>query len=95
MSEPFRDGRVHVYSRKCDTCIYRPGNLMHLTEGVRDELEAEAVKQNTVIVCHEHDDDDDLAVCRGFYDVNKANVVPLSLGAALGILAFVDPPEQL
>lgn len=37
-TEPYRDGRVHVMSRKCSTCVFRPGNLMRLRPGRLKEL---------------------------------------------------------
>jgi hypothetical protein len=66
----YRDGRVHVQQTKCSTCIYRPGNLMHLEPGRKDGMEADAIRDQGVIPCHQTLDGDH-SVCRGFFDVAK------------------------
>jgi hypothetical protein len=88
------DGQVvHVMERKCSTCIYRPGNLMHLEPGRKDAMEAGAIKDEGVIPCHKTilGAREQQAVCRGFFDVAKHQGL---LGAAerLGIVQF-DPTE--
>ena len=45
----FNDGKVHVQAAKCSTCIYRPGNLMHLDPGRKDQMEADAIRDEGVI----------------------------------------------
>lgn len=84
---PFRDGKIHVRDDKCDTCIFRPGNLMHLSDGVFDNLVAAALADNTVIICHVTLDGP-RSICRGFYDVHKANVMPLRLATAFDTVVF-------
>jgi hypothetical protein len=49
----FRDGRVHVCARMCDTCICRPGNLMELEEGRVEQMVALATMAESCIPCHE------------------------------------------
>jgi hypothetical protein len=49
----FRNGKVHVQKRRCDTCIFRPGNLMHLQAGTVEMMVAESVKDDASIPCHE------------------------------------------
>lgn len=66
----FREGKVHVQQRKCITCIYRPGNLMCLNPGRREAMQAEAIADGGVIICHNTLDGDN-SVCRGFFDVAK------------------------
>ena len=66
----FRDGKVHVQEAKCSTCIYRPGNLMHLDPGRKDSMESEAIAGGGVIPCHKTLGGDE-SVCRGFFDVAK------------------------
>lgn len=85
----FDGERVHVMARKCSTCIYRPGNLMHLDPGRKDGMQADAIRDGGVIPCHQtiHGAREQEAVCRGFFDVAKHEGL---LGAAerLGIVEF-------
>jgi hypothetical protein len=37
----------------CDTCIFRPGNLMHLNSDAVEMMVAESVKDDASIPCHE------------------------------------------
>lgn len=82
-----------VLNRKCDTCIYRPGNLMHLNDGRRDSMAAKAVANQTVISCHETLDGA-RSVCRGFYDVHGRQILALVLARSLRVLKFDDPPHE-
>lgn len=84
----FRDGRLWVQERKCDTCIFRPGNLMHLDPGRCQETTAEAIREGGVIPCHKTLGGDE-AVCRGFFDVAKHEVAGLSVAERLGIMVEV------
>lgn len=83
-------GMIRVCQRMCDTCIFRPGNLMHLPEGRRDALEADAVASDRWITCH-----DTLgpavggAVCRGFFNRHRMDVWPLRLAAAVARILYV------
>lgn len=98
MSEPagpFYDNQVHVLDRKCSTCIFRPGNLMHLAEGRVDDLVSRAVANEGSITCHDtihRDDGVRPAVCRGFYDVHGMRVWLLRLAKRMKAIVFVDPP---
>lgn len=69
----FRDNRVHVQAKKCETCIYRPGNLMRLDPGRKDQMQADAIREGGVIPCHQtiHGAREQESVCRGFFDVAK------------------------
>jgi hypothetical protein len=84
------DGEViHVMEAKCSTCIYRPGNLMHLQPGRKDAMEAEAIRDQGVIPCHKtiHGSRKQQAVCRGFFDVAKRETL-LQAAERLGIIQF-------
>lgn len=87
---PFRSGSLQVLAAKCETCIFRPDNLMHLKDGRRDDMVRECLQQNTVIVCHETLDGP-RSVCRGFYDVHRGDVMPIRLAIALDMLGFDNP----
>lgn len=83
--KPFRDGRVHVMARQCDTCIFRPGNLMHLDPSRRDDMVQGAIANNTAIICHSTLSDVQ-AVCRGFFDQHKTST--LRLAEAMGVIEY-------
>lgn len=62
--------RVRLMAQRCATCIFRPGNRMHLQPGrVKDMVETCIAKEGHV-VCHDtlRHADTELpgAVCRGF-----------------------------
>lgn len=86
----YRNGEVHVLDTKCSTCIYRPGNLMHLAPGRKEGMEAEAVAGGGVIPCHKTLGGDE-AVCRGFFDTQKHNGL-LAVAERIGILVEDPAP---
>jgi hypothetical protein len=90
---PYRDGRVWVLTDKCLTCIFRPGNLMHLHPGDRDAMVAKCVRQQAPIPCHKTLDGP-RSVCRGFYDVHRQDIIPLVLAEAMGLIEFDEPPTK-
>jgi hypothetical protein len=93
MSQPvFSNGRVHVMSDKCSTCIFRPGNLMNLQPGVVKTMVEESVAEGGGITCHKtiHGQREQEATCRGFYDAHGSRVPALRLAAKWGIIAEVD-----
>jgi hypothetical protein len=85
----YADGKVHVQAAKCSTCIYRPGNLMHLEPGRKDSMEADAIRDEGVIPCHQtiHGKRKQESVCRGFFDVAKHEGL-LAVAERLGIVEF-------
>lgn len=85
MRPVYRDGRVHVCVRMCATCIFRPGNLMHLQPGRVEGMVAEAVGNEGHITCHDTLDADE-AVCRGFWDRHRTQL--LQIADRLGVVAF-------
>jgi hypothetical protein len=90
---PFRDGRVWVLSEKCATCIFRPGNRMHLAPGRVRQMVAACIEQDTVISCHETYDGA-RSVCRGLYDVHRRDITIMRMAAAFDILSFDPPPAD-
>ena len=82
----YRDGKVHVMAELCPTCIFRPGNLMDLKPGRVKGMVAEAVREDTAIICHSTLDRDH-AVCRGFYDGYRT--LPLVLATVMGVVEEV------
>jgi hypothetical protein len=94
MDGPYRDGKVHVLSRMCETCIFRPGNKMHLHPGRVAEMVAEATANESCIHCHStlYDPTVRPSVCKGFYD--RHATAPLQIAERLGLLVEVDPPHH-
>lgn len=87
---PFRDERVHVLREQCSTCIFRPGNLMHLNPGrLRDLVEANHERE-AALTCHKTLAGEE-AICKGFFD--KTPTWPLRLAESMGVIEWVDPPE--
>lgn len=77
---------VRVMAEQCATCIFRPGNLMHLRPGRLRDLLAEAEAADSCIVCHETLEDELQAVCRGQYDALQTQ--PLQVAERLGWLVW-------
>lgn len=91
MCNPYRDGKVHVCKRMCDTCIFRSGNLMSLTEDRVQSMVEEATENNSAIICHSTLNGDN-AVCRGFFDLHKTQT--LSIAERLGAIEYVEKVES-
>jgi len=86
----FREGRVHVCRAMCSTCIFRPGNLMHLGDGAFEQVVDKAVANDSTVICHSTLDGDN-AACRGFFDNHKT--LPLRIAELMGYVEEVDPPK--
>ena len=89
-------GKTRLLSRECATCIFKPGNRMHLAPGRLKQLVAEArADDHGYIVCHSTlpyaGSPIPPAICRGFAD--RYPTVQLRLIAALWGFVEVDPPE--
>lgn len=91
--------RPRLLSRKCATCIFRPGNLMHLRPGRVTEMVRSAVAGGGTITCHstleygEHPDYGE-AVCRGFYDSVGPRSQIVRIVERLGGYTEVPPPGE-
>ena len=90
----FRGGMVHIMSRRCDTCIFRPGNLMQLERGRVAAMVAEAKRKDSCIPCHEttHGQAKGKAVCRGFFELYAT--MPLRLALVMGKIVFDELPKK-
>jgi hypothetical protein len=89
---PFRGGQVHVLAGKCRTCVFRPGNLMRLRPGRLKQIVADNVAAQSALTCHStlYAAPAPPAICRGFWDRYQAQVWPLRLAVAMGMVVF-DP----
>ncbi len=88
---PYYDGKVHVMAEQCDTCIFRPGNLMDLEPGRVAGMIREARANDSCIPCHEtiYGQAPQEAVCRGFFD--RHATMPLRLAIAMNVIEEVTP----
>lgn len=95
---PYRGGKVHVLAEKCSTCIFRPGNKMHLQPGRVKEMVEGSLKESGAITCHQTlpygEYEADPAVCRGFYDAYKDQHMLLRLAESMGIVEEDSPPTK-
>lgn len=89
----YSGGKVHIMAERCETCIFRPGNPMHLKPGRVKEMVTESIDDAGAITCHStlYGQAEQEAVCRGFYDGYRQRVPALKLAERLGVLAEVEP----
>ncbi|MCW6004296.1 hypothetical protein K1W54_06830 [Micromonospora sp. CPCC 205371] len=90
-------GKSRLLSRQCATCIFRPGNLMHLQEGRLKDLVAQTRAAESFIVCHSTlppypYPDAKPAICRGFADRYTTQALQV-IGRLWGFVE-VDPPGE-
>ena len=71
-------------AERCPTCIFRPGNQMHLRPGRQRDMLAEVRRNDSCIPCHETLEDELQAVCRGQYEVFQTQ--PLQIAERLGMI---------
>ncbi|MFJ6199130.1 hypothetical protein [Micromonospora sp. NPDC092111] len=88
--------KSRLLSRPCDTCIFNPGNKMHLAVGRLRHLVTETCRQESYIVCHSTlphylYPDAKPAICRGFADRYRTQA--LQLMERLFGFVEVDPPQ--
>jgi hypothetical protein len=85
----YHEGRVHLCSRMCSTCIFLPGNKMFLEPGRVEEMVAASLKNDSGICCHATIGTEHPAVCKGFLD--RHHTIPIRLAQVMGLTAEVDP----
>lgn len=91
--KPFRDGKVHVLTKQCATCVFHSGNKMSLGEGALEALVSSNLKVDSAFACHETLDDKQ-AICRGFFNRYQKDVTPLRLAIAFQVIEFQPPPKM-
>ncbi|RKN46161.1 hypothetical protein [Micromonospora endolithica] len=89
-------GKSRLLSRQCDTCIFAPGNQMHLDAGQLRALIADARERGTYIICHDtlphyRHPQAKPAICRGFADRYRTQA--LELIERIWGFVEVDPPS--
>ncbi len=91
---PFRDGRVHVQAEMCSTCVFRPGDLMHLGQGRLNAIVRGNQEDRSALTCHQtlpygtHPDEGE-AICRGYWDGPGARSEIRELAEAMRVVREV------
>jgi len=90
MRPVYRDGKVHVQSAMCSSCIFRPGNLMQLGPGrVKGMVDDCLAEEGGNIPCHQTLGGEQ-AICRGFWDAYADRSLLLRMAVALGAVQEVS-----
>jgi hypothetical protein len=89
---PLRPEGLYVCEDMCETCIFRPGNLMSLRSGRVRGMIDESIAGDACIPCHKTLDGR-RAVCRGFWDRHKQDTLMCRLGVKLGIIE-INPDKE-
>lgn len=71
---------VRVMAERCSTCVFHPGNMMHLRPGYLADIIEGNIKAGALLTCHQtlpynSDYDIDPAACRGFWDAYRMRTV--------------------
>lgn len=90
----FRDGKVHILSEECATCIFKPATRpvdgARVAGLVRDTMN----EDGSTVVCHStlyKDGERKHAVCRGWYDRLGGRDGLLQVAERLGIIEEQEP----
>jgi hypothetical protein len=91
----YRDGRVHVLTEKCPTCVFHPGNRMDLQPGRLADLVRRNVAAGAGLTCHATlmSAEQPRAICRGFWDSYRHQVPLLQAAERLGIVTEQPVPS--
>lgn len=89
LNGPLTPDGLRVCSHLCETCVFRPGNLMELRPGRLRGMIRDALRADSCIPCHKTLDGE-RAVCRGFYDLHRRDTLACRLGLVVGVLE-IDP----
>ena len=95
----FRDGKIHTLDAKCDTCVFRGGDLMHIGAERFTDLIKSNLAQDGVLTCHQTLEantlyDAEEAVCRGYFDAYQRDVTALRTAVGLDVLAEDPQPTK-
>lgn len=87
-----------MFSEKCSTCIFWPGNRMHLREGYLQDIIRENVERGALLTCHQTlpygDALDEPTACHGFWSgYGLKTTAGIIARFAIGII-FVNPPKK-
>lgn len=85
----FRDGHIYVMARQCKTCIFRPDQEV-IPLARLEEMRRGAIEEQTCIVCHDTIGTKTSAVCRGFYNRDREQTLPLWVAELKGLVRFQE-----
>lgn len=93
----YRDGKVHVLSEKCATCIFRPHERPVDGARVAGMVRATMDTDGATVVCHhtlyqKEGDPQENAICRGWLDRLGDRDSLLQAAERMGIIKEVPPP---
>ena len=93
----YRDGKVHLLSEKCATCIFRPHERPVSGARVAGMVRATMDTDGATVVCHKtlyqkEGDPQENAICRGWYDRLGDRDSILQVAERMGIIKEVPPP---
>jgi hypothetical protein len=93
------DGKVRVLSRRCGTCVFRPGNPMQLAPGRFEELIRRNVDAGALLTCHStlpYGDHPDFgpAVCAGFWAQYAMSTAAGRMAEFVLGVTRIDPPAR-
>jgi hypothetical protein len=93
------DGQVRVLSRRCGTCIFRPGALMHLTQARFEDVVRRNVDAGALLTCHAtlpyggHPDFGP-AVCAGFWAQHGMSTAAGRMARFILGVTRIPPPDD-
>ena len=90
----YRDGRVHVMSDLCGSCIFKPHERPVDGARVAEMVRATMDEDGATVVCHKtlYREVDEHAICRGWLDRFGRRDRFLELADRIGIMEEVPPP---
>jgi len=94
----FRDGKVHVLSEECATCIFKPHERPVVGARVAELVRGTIAKDGSTVVCHStlfvDEGEQGNAVCRGWFDRLGQKDNLMMLAEHMNIVEFQKPPEK-
>lgn len=97
---PYRDGKVHVMAEKCFTCVFRPGNIMHLSPGRLKSMADHVQETGVPFSCHQtlayseeryRDHYQGNALCAGAVENYGDKSVVMRMAHACDVIEEVEP----
>lgn len=93
----YRNGKVHVLSRECETCIFKPKSRpvdgARVAGMVRDTI----AEDGATVTCHSTlytGEEEEHAICRGWWDRLAHRDPILRLAVAMDIIEEQEPPAK-
>lgn len=83
---------MQICEQQCSTCIFRPGNKMHLSPGRLAEMVKSVKDDDGYVVCHKTLDWETGAICRGSYD--RIYTTPIQMAERMQFIRWVDPDSE-